>query len=395
MEDTERKPVVAAYISTYLPSDMRHVFRQVVALQSFAAAVLARKRRNEEAYPIHKKQITLLRRPRSRALRRWWYGRVKGAPVPMSDREVRDALYAIQKHDASVLHVYFGNIAAELLPLLRTLRHPVVVSFHGADAGVGTGSPAYREALRGVFRCAELVLARSHSLLGRLRELGCPEAKLRLNRAGVVLSSLPFTERQAPPAGGRWRFLQVCRLVEKKGLPVALRAFAAVRERHPAAEFHIAGDGPMRGELEGLAGELGISGAVTFHGFLDLEAVAELAGRSHLFVHPSQTAGDGNREGVPNAMLEAMATGLPVLATRHGGIPEAVADGVSGRLVDEGDAAGLAAAALELMASPETYAGYSRAARAAVEEGFALAETIDSLEGHYREAIALAKASGK
>jgi len=396
MDDSKaRPPVVAAYISTFLPSDMRHVFRQIVGLEEFRAAVLTRKRQNEESFPLHQKQLTLLPRPKTRALRRWWFGKIKDAPVPSTDTELRDALYALQKHDADVLHVYFGNIAAQLLPLLRVLRHPVVVSFHGADAGVDAENANYRAALGEVFELAELVLARSTSLLDQLRALGCPEQKLRLNRAGIPNVAIPFHERCAPPEDGRWRLLQVCRLVEKKGLPVALRAFAKVVEAHPAAHFDIAGEGPLRGELEALVAELGIAGKVTFHGFLKMAAMTELWQAAHFFVHPSQTAADGNREGVPNAMLEAMSTGLPVLATRHGGIPEAVEDGVSGRLVDEGDIDGLANAALELMADPERYGERSRAARSAVDETFALPKTVARLEGYYREAIELAKAAGK
>ena len=401
MESDEKKkekkalPVVAAYISTYLPSDMRHVFRQIVALQDFRAAVLARKRDNEVAFPIHKKWITMLPRPKSRAFRRWWFAKVKKTPIPLTDREVRDALYALSKHDAKLLHVYFGNIATQLLPLLRATRHPVVVSFHGADAGVDTQNPNYRAALEEVFVHAELVLARSEALLDNLRELGCPEEKLRLNRAGIPIGALRFVEREPPHAGGPWRFLQVCRLVEKKGLPVALRAFVKICGAVPEAEFHIAGGGPLREELGALAKELGVGDKVTFHGFLDMESLLELAHSSHVFLHPSQTAGDGNREGVPNAMLEAMATGLPVVATRHGGIPEAVEEGVSGMLVDEGDVDGLAFAALQLIAEPDRYLAYSRAASAAVEREFSLIKTMEALEGYYREAIEIAKAAGK
>ena len=324
--------------------------------------VLARKRQNEDPFALPPKQVELLPRPRWRNFRRWWFAKVKKQPVPLTDRQVIEGLYALQKHAAQVMHVYFGNIAAELLPLLRVVRTPVVVSFHGADAGVDADKPAYRAALREVFDLAELVLARSTSLLDQLRSLGCPEQKLRLNRAGAPAVHIPFTERETPPAKGAWRFLQVCRLVEKKGLPVALRAFAKVVERHPEAHFDIAGDGPLRGELEALAGELGLGGRVTFHGFLNMDAVTELSRAAHFFVHPSQTAADGNREGVPNAMLEAMCTGTPVLATLHGGIPEAVEDRVAGRLVDEGDAGGLAAAALELLAAPDRYPSMSRAA---------------------------------
>lgn len=374
---------------------MRHVFRQVVGLREFRASVLARKRQNEKVFPLHHKQITLIKRPATRAFRRWWFGKIKGTQVPLTDGEVRDALYAIQKYDADVLHVYFGNIAVQLLPLLKTLRHPVVVSFHGADAGVDTEKPAYRAALKEVFASAELILARSESLLDCLRELGCPEQKLRINRAGVPSPMLPFVERTPPPQDGAWRFLQVCRLVEKKGLLVALRAFKTIRQHCPQAEFHIAGDGPMRERVESEIVRLDLGNAVKVHGFLEMEGLRELANTSHLFLHPSQTAADGNREGVPNAMLEAMCTGLPVVATRHGGIPEAVEHGVSGLLVEEGDAAGLAAAALEIMADGERYTRFSKAARSAIDETFDLVRTIERLEGHYKEAIGLAKTAGK
>ena len=94
-------------------------------------------------------------------------------------------------------------------------------------------------------------------------------------------------------------------------------------------------------------------------------------------------------------MLEAMSTGLPVVATRHGGIPEAVEDGVSGRLVEEGDAGALASAALDLIADPARYAEVSRAARAAVAREFAFGKTIARLEGYYDEAAAIARAAGK
>ena len=144
-----------------------------------------------------------------------------------------------------------------------------------------------------------------------------------------------------------------------------------------------------------LAAELGVADKVAFHGFLDMKQLVELSRSAHFFVHPSQTAQDGNREGVPNSMLEAMCTGLPVLATRHGGIPEAIEDGVSGRLVGEGDANGLASAAIELMAEPAGYRAMSLAARASIDEEFGLVETIGRLEGFYREAIELARESGK
>lgn len=395
MQDQDRKPVATAYLPTFLPSDMRHVYRQVVGVRRFESTVIARKRQNECFFPVPEERILLVRRPCLRALRRWWFAQVKKVPIPLSAREMRDIRSALDRHVTDVFHVYFGSIAAQLLPLLREISCPLVVSFHGADAGVDTQKPAYRDALHEIFTLSELILARSEYLVMRLRELGCPQSKLRLNPTGIPTETLPFEQRTVPPEGGRWRFLQVCRLVEKKGLPVALRAFVEVRKAYPCAEFHIAGDGPLRVELENLVKELGVADSVRFHGFIDQDDLSKLARASHIFVHPSQTAVDGNLEGIPNAMLEAMSTGLPVVATRHGGIPEAVTSGESGFLVDEGDIEAVVEALLALMSDAALYRQCSRCARAVIEQRFATRGAIKVLESCYEEAIEIAKRQKK
>jgi colanic acid/amylovoran biosynthesis glycosyltransferase len=385
------RPVVAAYCATFLAADMRHIYRQVVALEEFQAHVITRKRQNEEAFPRHHKWVTVLPKPRNRFLRRLYYQKIKNIPWPMNDAEVRDFLYALQRHGAQVLHVYFGNIAVQLLPLLKTIRHPVVVSFHGADAGAELESPAHNALMREVFQHATLILARSESLLDRLRNAGCPEEKLRLQRTSIPLYRIDPKGRKTPPADGAWRLFQACRLVEKKGLPVALDAFKNILAKHPNARFEIAGTGPLETQLKDQCAKLGITGQVDFLGFLGQEEILQKAYDSHLFLHPSQMGSDKNQEGVPNAMLEAMATGLPAIATRHGGIPEAIIHRESGMLSDERDVAGLTENALELMSDPDLYQKVSQGAREAIIKHFELRKQIRQLESHYREAIELGK----
>ena len=142
---------------------------------------------------------------------------------------------------------------------------------------------------------------------------------------------------------GRWHCVQACRLIAKKGLPTTLRAFALFPAEHSGARLTVAGEGPLLGELEELAASLGIAASVRFAGFLSQRELGELLGSAHFFLHPSEQGLDGDQEGVPNGLLEAMAYGVPVLATRHGGIPEAVEHGVSGMLVAERDHTALAA----------------------------------------------------
>ena len=144
----------------------------------------------------------------------------------------------------------------------------------------------------------------------------------------------------------------------------------------------------MRQDLEKLAGELGVSKNVRFTGFLNQDELRKEVYRAHLFLHPSRTSPDGNREGIPNSLLEAMASGAPVIATRHGGIPEAISTGESGILVDENDHHSLAIAAHSLMAQPSLMSKIAEAARVSVETNFSREANIRHLEDCYLRLMA-------
>jgi glycosyltransferase involved in cell wall biosynthesis len=292
---------------------------------------------------------------------------------------------------ASVLHAYFGHIGLYLLPLLERWPGAKVVSYHGADAGVDVARPAWAAAGRHMFAAADLVIARSESLLESLRALGCPPEKLALHRTGVPLEQFPARTREIPPDGA-WRLFQACRLIEKKGLWTTLEAFRRFRETWPQAHLVIAGEGPLEPALRARAAEWFPADAVEFTGFLSQPALKAQLESAHIFLHPSEIGPDGNVEGVPNSMLEAMATGLPVAATRHGGIPEALTHGRGGLLVAEKDAPALAAALLDL-AGPN-YATFAQEAAAEVRKKFDLDRQGRVLEEIYNLAQERAKARG-
>ena len=155
----------------------------------------------------------------------------------------------------------------------------------------------------------------------------------------------------------------------------------------PRTELVIAGDGPLRSSLESLASELGVAKNVRFTGFLRQEELRKEVYRSHLFIHPSRTSPDGNREGIPNSLLEAMASGMTVISTRHGGIPEAITNGESGMLVDENDHHSLAIAAHSLMAQPGRMLEIAESARRSVEAKFNRQENSTQLEDCYLRLI--------
>ncbi|MFZ4766081.1 MAG: glycosyltransferase, partial [Roseimicrobium sp.] len=169
----------------------------------------------------------------------------------------------------------------------------------------------------------------------------------------------------------------------------ALHAFAAFAADHPQAQFTIAGEGPLLQPMEQLRDELGLCDKVRFAGFLKGPDLCALYHKAHVFIHPSRMTADQNQEGVPNSMLEAMATGLPVLATLHGGIPEAVRDGKTGFLVAERDRVGLHEAMRQLTASEAVWRALACAASADMRENFESTAQIAKLESAYDEAIAL------
>ncbi len=376
------KPVVASYVSDFLKPDMLHVHRQITGLQAVTPWVLTHKRENAAQFPFPEKRLIVLPKSRLRWWRRLVAKQIKREPWQLYRWELRQSLLALTRAEAKVLHVYFGHSAIHLRPLIKVFSRPVLVSFHGADAGVDMDKPAHLAAMRQVFESATIVQARSASLMNDLANLGCPQEKLRLQSTGIPLEDWTFQTRAAG-CDLPWRILQSCRLIEKKGVDLTLRAFAKVLQTQPSAGLVIAGSGPQQGELERLAGELGITSSVRFAGFLTQSELREEMYRARMFVHPSRTSGDGNREGIPNSMLEAMASGAPVVATHHGGIPEAVIDGDSGLLVPENDADALAAAMLRVMGDDELARKLAEGGRRAVEKKYDRATNVRVLESCY------------
>ncbi len=378
------RPVVACYCATFLKPEMLHIYRQLTALERVRPIVIARKRENEAHFPFA--PLQLVRHSSLHFLRRLWFKDICRAPWPISPNE-RDRLrHALDQGPAQLLHIYFGHIAVHLQPLIDAWPRPCVVSFHGADVQVDMDKPAYRAATARMLESVRLVLVRSRSLRDAVIRIGCPEEKIRIQRTGIPLNEFPF-RRRTWPANGAWRFVQASRLIEKKGLATSLRAFAKFAARFPQSHFALAGDGPLREQLQTLAGELGVADKISFPGFLEQSELRALFDRSHIFLHPSETGVDGNQEGVPNAMLEAMASGLPVFATAHGGIPEAIENGVSGILVAEGDAAALAAKLLEYANAPERLAEIAHRGAEAIAENFDQAKNVRKLEDFYFEAM--------
>jgi colanic acid/amylovoran biosynthesis glycosyltransferase len=363
---------------------MLHIYRQITALQRVRPVVIAQKREYANLFPFD--SIHVVGKPATHFLRRFWFRQLLDQPWQVSRIELESLIRILNRTNARVLHIYFGHIAVHLLPLIHAWSRPSIVSFHGADVLVDMNKPAYRRATKEMLDAVKRVLVRSESLRRAIVGLGADENKIDILRAGIPLGEFPFRERSFP-GNGEWQLVQACRLIEKKGLDTTLRAFATFLARHPKAVLTIAGDGPLLGNLHDLARQLRIDNRVVFTGFVSQERLREIFYASHIFLHPSETGRDGNQEGIPNSMLEAMASGLPVFATNHGGIPEAIENDVSGVLVAERDHEALARALFQAAQDPNLLSHLARAGVDAVTQKFDQREQVRRLEDFYLEII--------
>ncbi|MFL6593970.1 MAG: glycosyltransferase [Chthoniobacterales bacterium] len=381
--------VVASYCTTFLKREMLHIYRQVASLESYSTFVMTKAVQNPELFPFN--DIELIENPPRNPIRHGYLKYLARRPPIVYRGEFQMLSKLLDRRGADLMHIYFGHTGVHLLPFIERWDKPCVVSFHGADVAQKTDIRDYGLKLQNLFNTVPLVLARCQSLADRLIELGCPPAKLRINRTGVPLKQFPFVRREAP-ADGRWRLLQACRLIPKKGVATTLCAFAIFQKEFPNAELIIAGKGPLQAHLEELAEELGIASKVQFRGFLSQAELTELYNTSHLFVHPSETPPDQNQEGIPNSVLEAMATGLAILGTRHGGIPEAVEHGRAGLLVEERDFEALANSMKGVARSANAFREMGVLGSEYVHANFEQSAQIRHLENFYDEAVAYAEA---
>lgn len=283
----------------------------------------------------------------------------------------RALLQIVEKRKADTVLVQYLH---SWLPYLRDLVQAGTRVFghaHGYDVSTVLRSRPWVRAYR-LWNEAEGVVVPSRLIKERLAGLGIDEERIHVVPYGVEVPSEPPTP---PRPADRFRFLAVGRLVPKKSPLITLEAFRRLRDRAPGAELHMVGDGPLRGEVERYVAEKGMSEVVTVWGAQPHDRVRSLLGNAHAFVQHSRTDLEtGDEEGLPVALLEAMAHGLPVVATRHAGIPEAVVEGETGHLVNEGDTQAMCDVMAELVHASDRgrsmgIAGWRRAAtRFSVEQ---------------------------
>jgi glycosyltransferase involved in cell wall biosynthesis len=208
-----------------------------------------------------------------------------------------------------------------------------------------------------------------------------PDAAYPIVRCGVDVEQLSPAHRMTTAHGARRpRLLTVCRLVEKKGVDLLLRAVAQLRDERLDVDLTIAGDGPLRATLEALTDELALRERVIFTGAVDADHVRELLLASDAFALPCRVDASGDRDGIPVVLIEAMACGLPVVSGDLPAIRELVADGRTGRLVPSDQVGALAGALTQIVADAATAQRLGQAGRERVLSEFSLTGNVGRIE---------------
>ena len=281
----------------------------------------------------------------------------------------------LNEHRVEAVLAQFGPCGVEMMPVCAVAKVPLLVHFHGYDAWRKEVLASYGTRYRALFEQAHAVIAVSREMHDHLAAMGAHTARLHHVPYGVDTEL--FTGAQ-PAVSGR-DFLIVGRQVEKKGHLLVLLAFAELLKFVPDCSLRIIGSGALRESGEMLVRALGISDHVRWLGVLSPQDVARELQSSRALIQFSQITPSGDREGTPVAMLEAMSSGVPVIGTRHAGIPDVIQDEVHGLLVDPFHQAGLTRALRRLATDPELAGRLGRASATLVHTRYNRKRYLDEL----------------
>ncbi len=286
-------------------------------------------------------------------------------------------LHAVRQDGTRLLHAQFAGITADLTALAaQAAGLPWSCAVHARDVFAVPQPLLFRR-----LRRAAAITACSRQAANAVAACGIPREKIHVIHHGLPLARFPFD----PVRDGQTLFT-ACRLEAKKGIDTLLHACAILARHGTCFSCVIAGCGPLEHDLHALARRLALGDAVTFTGWLPQEEIRSRLMTSRAVALPSRRAADGDRDGIANILLEAMALGTPVVTTEAGAAGEVIENRLNGRLVTPDDPDALAAVLGELLRSKDTAYALSRAARTTVESRFDAEKNITALEAYFTAA---------
>ncbi|MEO1800005.1 MAG: glycosyltransferase [Cyanobacteria bacterium J06629_2] len=292
-------------------------------------------------------------------------------------------LPCLERSPYDIIHCHYGRngLKASLLKDLGVITGKIVVVFHGNDISRYLklhGDDVYHY----LFQRADLLLPISQHWRDKLIDLGCEPSKIMVHHMGIDCNKFvpsPKTTEQTTPL-----ILSVARLVEKKGLSYGIAAVAQLSEQFTKLKYWIVGDGVLRSQLESQI----TTEQIELLGWREQTELQQIVAQADILLAPSITSSNGDCEGIPVSLMEAMAQSIPVVSTYHSGIAELVEDGVAGYLVPERDTVALSHKLQHLLADPQLRQQMGQAGRQRVLQHYNIDQLCDRLVGIYQETVA-------
>lgn len=378
------KPTVAVYNRVFLNASQTFIYRQLMGMSTrFDPIVLTRKTSNLELFPF---SPIYLREDRFLAALCTKVQKYRGV-FNISRDQFYQWRAVLKSKDVRLIHAHFGPSGVEMLPLCKAMNIPLLVTFHGFDASKLLRREKYVDSLKPLFSYSHII-AVSQDMANRLIAFGCEPSRLRTHYIGVPIEMYEQVDRVPLQEKVKRReqinFLQVARFEEKKGHYYTILAFAEFLKRYSRAYLTLAGDGQLKANIEKLCTELDIGSHVSFVGQVPTREVSRLMQESDVFLHHSVTTDEGDMEGIPIVIMEAMATGLVPISTCHSGIPELIEHDISGYLVAEKDIADYVQQMFRVL---EDNGRVGRRARSIIEQRFDISRQNAKLADIYKELI--------
>lgn len=302
-------------------------------------------------------------------------------------------LISMIKDKPQIIHAHFGLSGYSILKTARLLNIPLITTFYGQDLSMLPQQyPIWKERYKVLFQKGKCFLVEGSYMKNSLTALGCPKNKIIVQHIGINLENIPFIARMIKP-NEEVKILISASFREKKGIPVAIEALGVLKNKYPSIKFSVDIIGDSTGDYEGETEKTKILEAIrkykltkniNFLGFQPhLTHINELY-KHHIFLSPSITASTGDTEGgAPVSIIEASASGMPVVSTFHCDIPEIIIDNKSGYLVEERNSAKLAEKLSELIYNTDSWVKMAKAGRDHIEKNYNIKKQIIKLEKIY------------